>query len=90
MRMKNGFLIFSGFLGSGKTSMMITLSKELEARGLPAATISNDLGARGFVDTAKPAAVTRQSCPARASAIRPKIWSTGCGACWKVRGTLSL
>lgn len=49
--MKNGFLIFSGFLGSGKTSMMITLSKELEARGLPAATISNDLGARGFVDT---------------------------------------
>lgn len=36
MRMKNGFLIFSGFLGSGKTSMMITLSKELEARGLPA------------------------------------------------------
>ena len=51
MRMKNGFLIFSGFLGSGKTSMMITLAKELEARGLPAATISNDLGARGFVDT---------------------------------------
>ena len=51
MRMKNGFLVFSGFLGSGKTSMMITLSKELEARGLPAATISNDLGARGFVDT---------------------------------------
>lgn len=38
-------------LGSGKTSMMITLLKELEARGLPAATISNDLGARGFVDT---------------------------------------
>lgn len=51
MRMKNGFLVFSGFLGSGKTSMMITLLKELEARGLPAATISNDLGARGFVDT---------------------------------------
>ena len=49
--MKNGFLVFSGFLGSGKTSMMIALSKELEARGLPAATISNDLGARGFVDT---------------------------------------
>ena len=49
--MKNGFLIFSGFLGSGRADMMITLSKELEARGLPAATISNDLGARGFVDT---------------------------------------
>lgn len=31
--MKNGFLVFSGFLGSGKTSMMITLLKELEARG---------------------------------------------------------
>ena len=89
MRMKNGFLIFSGFLGSGKTSMMITLSKELEARGLPARTIS--VRAVLLIPiTAKPAAVTRQSCPARASAIRPKIWSTGCGACWKVRGTLSL
>lgn len=89
--MKNGFLVFSGFLGSGKTSMMITLSKELEARGLPPLR-SRTISARAALltpITAKPAAVTRRSCPARASAIRPKIWSTGCGACWKVRGTPS-
>ena len=38
------FTVFSGFLGSGKTTTMIALSKYLSAKHCKAAMISNDLG----------------------------------------------
>ena len=38
------FAVFSGFLGSGKTTTMIALSKYLSARRTKTAIISNDLG----------------------------------------------
>ncbi len=38
------FTVFSGFLGSGKTTTMIALNKYLSARHCKAAMISNDLG----------------------------------------------
>jgi G3E family GTPase len=44
------FAIFSGFLGSGKTTSMIAVSNELEKEGHKVALISNDLGAANLVD----------------------------------------
>lgn len=38
------FCVFSGFLGSGKTTAMIALTKYCTAHGMNAAMISNDLG----------------------------------------------
>ena len=40
----NKFAVVSGFLGAGKTSVMMALTAYDTARGLPAAMISNDLG----------------------------------------------
>ena len=38
------FAVFSGFLGAGKTSLMMALTKHHSAHHAPAAMISNDLG----------------------------------------------
>ncbi len=43
-------LIFSGFLGSGKTTTMVETAKFLKAKGIKAALITNDLGSN-LVDT---------------------------------------
>ncbi|MCI8992157.1 MAG: GTPase (G3E family) [Eubacterium sp.] len=49
--MKNiKYMITSGFLGAGKTTTMIALSKEMEKRALSAAVLANDLGAKNNVD----------------------------------------
>lgn len=45
------FLVVSGFLGAGKTTFMIALTKYLCAHGIKASLISNDLGSRDLVDT---------------------------------------
>ena len=44
------FTVFSGFLGSGKTSTMIALTKYFSAHHAPAAMISNDLGSQSLAD----------------------------------------
>ena len=44
------FAVFSGFLGSGKTSTMIALTKYFSAHHAPAAMISNDLGSQSLAD----------------------------------------
>lgn len=44
------FAVFSGFLGSGKTSTMIALTKHFSAHHGLAAMISNDLGDQGLAD----------------------------------------
>lgn len=44
------FAVFSGFLGSGKTSTMIALTKYYTATYGKAAMISNDLGGNGLAD----------------------------------------
>ena len=44
------FMIIGGYLGAGKTTTMIALAKEFEARGIDTAVIANDLGARDLVD----------------------------------------
>lgn len=44
------FAVFSGFLGSGKTSTMIALTKYYTATYGKAAMISNDLGGKGLAD----------------------------------------
>jgi len=41
---KMKLMLFSGFLGSGKTTTMIETAKYLEERGVKAALITNDLG----------------------------------------------
>lgn len=43
-------MIVSGFLGSGKTTSMIALSREFNALGMQSAIIANDLGAKNLVD----------------------------------------
>lgn len=47
---KQRILIFSGFLGSGKTTTMIETAKVLSRQGIKAALITNDLGSN-LVDT---------------------------------------
>jgi G3E family GTPase len=44
------FAVFSGFLGSGKTTSMIAIANCLEKGGVKTALISNDLGASNLVD----------------------------------------
>ena len=44
------FAVFSGFLGSGKTTTMMALTKWFEGNGGKAAMISNDLGGPGLAD----------------------------------------
>ncbi|MFB0919263.1 MAG: GTP-binding protein, partial [Oscillospiraceae bacterium] len=44
------FAVFSGFLGSGKTTSMIAIANFLEKNGVKTALISNDLGASNLVD----------------------------------------
>ncbi len=44
------FAVFSGFLGSGKTTNMISIANTLEKNGIKTALISNDLGASNLVD----------------------------------------
>ena len=44
------FVVFSGFLGSGKTSTMIALTKYYTGTYGKAAMISNDLGGKGLAD----------------------------------------
>ena len=38
------FAVFSGFLGAGKTTTMMALTKHLTENNVKAAMISNDLG----------------------------------------------
>lgn len=45
------FMVVSGFLGAGKTTTMIALSKEINSRGQKSSIIANDLGAKNLVDT---------------------------------------
>lgn len=46
------FLVVSGFLGAGKTTVMIALHHELKRElGIEPAVIANDLGAKDLVDT---------------------------------------
>ena len=44
------FAVFSGFLGSGKTTTMMALTDWMNAHGSKAAMISNDLGGPGLAD----------------------------------------
>jgi G3E family GTPase len=44
------FMVVSGFLGAGKTTVMLALARELSGRGVKAAIISNDLGGGELVD----------------------------------------
>ena len=44
------FAVFSGFLGSGKTTTMIALTKYHTTHHGKAAMISNDLGGKGLAD----------------------------------------
>lgn len=46
----NKFAVFSGFLGSGKTSTMIALTKYCTERYAKASMISNDLGSQSLAD----------------------------------------
>ena len=48
-RMKK-FAVFSGFLGSGKTTAMMALTHLLSAKYGKAAMITNDLGGQGLAD----------------------------------------
>lgn len=45
------FMVISGFLGAGKTTTMIAMSKEIQNRYGKASIIANDLGAKNLVDT---------------------------------------
>ena len=47
---KTKYMVFSGFLGAGKTTSMIALAHSLDARGHTAAILANDLGAGNIVD----------------------------------------
>ena len=44
------FMVVSGFLGAGKTTTMIALSKEINSRGQKSSIIANDPGAKNLVD----------------------------------------
>ncbi len=44
------FMVVSGFLGSGKTTVMMALTNHLNQTGRKAAMISNDLGRKGLAD----------------------------------------
>jgi len=44
------FAVFSGFLGSGKTTTMMALTKFCNALGTRAAMISNDLVSQSLAD----------------------------------------
>lgn len=44
------FMVMSGFLGSGKTTTMMSLTDHLTRTGRKAAMISNDLGRKGLAD----------------------------------------
>ena len=44
------FAVISGFLGSGKTTTMMALTRYMAESGRPAAMISNDLGGKGLAD----------------------------------------
>lgn len=47
---KTKYMVFSGFLGAGKTTSMLALAHSLNARGHRAAILANDLGAGNIVD----------------------------------------
>ena len=47
---KTKYMVFSGFLGAGKTTSMLALAHSLDARGHTAAILANDLGAGNIVD----------------------------------------
>ena len=47
---KQRLMLFSGFLGSGKTTTMVATAKYLQERGIKAALVTNDLG-ENLVDT---------------------------------------
>ena len=47
---KQRLMLFSGFLGSGKTTTMVATAKYLRERGIKAALVTNDLG-QNLVDT---------------------------------------
>jgi len=44
------FMVVSGFLGSGKTTTMMSLTDYLNRKGIVTAMISNDLGGKGLAD----------------------------------------
>lgn len=44
------FLVVSGFLGAGKTTFMIALSREFSRRAVLNSIIANDLGAKDLID----------------------------------------
>ena len=44
------YVIFSGFLGAGKTTVMMAVANEMKKRGLRAGIVVNDLGRRDLVD----------------------------------------
>lgn len=49
--MKTKYMVVSGFLGAGKTTAMIALSRDIKRRGLGSpAVLANDLGAGNIVD----------------------------------------
>lgn len=47
---KTKYMVFSGFLGAGKTTSMLALAHSLNAHGHKAAILANDLGAGNIVD----------------------------------------
>lgn len=47
---KRRFAVISGFLGAGKTTTMLAVSKQLGSAGMTAAIIANDLGHSNLVD----------------------------------------
>ena len=47
---KTKYMVTSGFLGAGKTTSMLALAREINARWGKAAILANDLGAGNIVD----------------------------------------
>ncbi len=55
-------MVMSGFLGAGKTTVMMALTNYMERTGCPAAMISNDLGRKGLADYRYSKAAGVRSC----------------------------
>ena len=47
---KRRFMVVSGFLGAGKTTTMLALTRYINNHGKRAAIIANDLGASNIID----------------------------------------
>ena len=47
---KKRFMVVSGFLGAGKTTTMLALTRYINNHGKKAAIIANDLGASNIID----------------------------------------